>query len=73
MDSRSNNRAGIPDLNAALSHQMNLSSSRRDVMQVGTMDDSFYGQMFGGSVVNSHMMGYDHQSISTANYDPDAD
>ena len=73
MDSRSNNRTGIPDLNAAISKQMNLGGNR-DVMQVGTMDESFYGQMYSGSVVNSnYMMGYDHQSIATTNYDPEAD
>ena len=77
MESRQNNRAGIPDLNVAISQQLNIGGgTRRDIMQVGTMDDAFYGQLYGGgSVVNAHFMvgGFEHQSLTTTNYDPELD
>jgi hypothetical protein len=50
-------------------------ANARDIMDIGTMDDSFYSQLYGGGSVaySHHLMGGDYYRISLSNLDPDSD
>ena len=54
----------------------NSASSRRDIMQLGTIDESFYSQLLGPGGGSSHIMSSSSVSYSveiSQGYDPEMD